>query len=82
MFIQFFYTLKEVGIPVSPTSFLIFHNAMEKGLVRSVEDFHYTARTVLIKSEKYFDLYDQVFAHIFEGTALPERSEEELDLIF
>lgn len=81
MFIQFFYTLKEVGIPVSPTSFLTFHHAMAKGLVCSVEDFYYTARTVLIKSEKYFDLYDQVFAHVFEGTAIPVRSEEELDLM-
>lgn len=81
MFIEFFYTLREVGIPVSPTSFLVFHRAMASGLVRSVEDFYYTARTVLIKSEKYFDLYDQVFSHIFKGTVLPERSEEELDFL-
>ncbi len=81
MFLQFFYTLREVGIPVSPTSFLTFHKAMAGGLVRSVEDFYVTARTVLIKSEKYFDLYDQVFAHIFKGTEIPSSSEEELDLL-
>ncbi len=66
---------------MSPTSFLIFHKAMAKGLVRSVEDFYFTARTVLVKSEKYFDLYDQVFSHIFKGTALASTSEEELDLL-
>ena len=81
MFIQFFYTLREVGIPVSPTSFLRFHKAMAMGLVRSVEDFYFTARTVLVKSEKYFDLYDQVFSHIFRGTSMPSSSEEDLDLL-
>ncbi|MBM9605028.1 vWA domain-containing protein [Desulfopila inferna] len=81
MFLQFFYTLKEVGIPVSPTSFLTFHRALAYGLVGSVEDFYATARTVLVKSEKYFDLYDQVFAHIFEGVDIPGREEEEFDLI-
>ncbi|MFN2355041.1 MAG: VWA domain-containing protein [Desulfopila sp.] len=81
MFLQFFYTLREVGIPVSPTSFLVFHRALADGLVRSIEDFYVTARTVLIKSEKYFDLYDQVFAYIFEGTAIAERSEEEFDML-
>lgn len=81
MFIHFFYKLKEVGIPVSPTSFLVFHKAMKKGLVKSVEDFYFTARTILVKSEKYFDLYDQVFAFIFDGVELPESSEEEFDLL-
>ena len=81
MFSSFFYKLKEVGIPVSPTSFLVLHRAMDRGLVGSMEDFYVTARTILIKSEKYFDLYDQVFSHIFEGIALPERGEEELDLL-
>lgn len=77
MFIDFFYQLKEVGIPVSPTSFLTLHRAMAGGLVNSVGDFYTTARTVLIKSEKYFDLYDQVFAHIFEGVELPAQDDEE-----
>ena len=81
MFVEFFYKLKNVGIPVSPTSFLTFHRAMEKGLVNSLEDFYYTARTVLIKSEKYFDLYDQVFSHIFEGVEMALTSEEEIDLL-
>ncbi len=77
MFVDFFYQLKEVGIPVSPTSFLTLHRAMDGDLVRTVDDFYTTARTVLIKSEKYFDLYDQVFAHVFEGVELPAADDEE-----
>ena len=78
MFIDFFYTLKEVGIPVSPTSFLTLHKALNDGLINSLEDFYTSARTILVKSERYFDLFDQVFAHVFEGAELPDYSEEEL----
>lgn len=81
MFVDFFYKLKEVGIPVTPTSFLTLHRAMQSGLVVSLGDFYTTARTVLVKSEKYFDLYDQVFAHLFRGAELPNVDEEALNLL-
>lgn len=81
MFIRFFYTLKEVGIPVSPTSFLLFQRAMHSGLVNSLADFYTAARTILIKSEKYFDLYDQVFAHTFEGAELSEAGDSDFDMV-
>jgi uncharacterized protein len=81
MFIDFFYKLKEVGLPVSPTSFLILHRAMEQGLVNSIDDLYTAARTILVKSEKYFDLYDQVFAHIFDGVELPDMDEAVWDLL-
>lgn len=81
MFIRFFYTLKEVGIPVSPTSFLLFQRAMHSGLVNSLTDFYTAARTILIKSEKYFDLYDQVFAHTFEGAELSEAGDSDFDMV-
>jgi hypothetical protein len=81
MFIQFFYKLKEVGIPVSPTSFLTLHKAIAGGLINSTDDLYTAARSILIKSEKYFDLYDQVFAHIFEGMELPDVDELALHLL-
>ncbi len=70
MFVDFFYLLKKVGIPVSPTSFLRLQKALSMGLVNSVDDFYTAARSILIKSERYFDLYDQVFAHCFQGVEL------------
>ena len=72
MFVNFFYTLKEVGIPVSPTSFITLHKAMKLGLINSLNDFYTAARAILVKSERYFDLFDQVFAHHFEGADLPD----------
>ncbi|MFZ1985115.1 MAG: hypothetical protein WAU91_11920 [Desulfatitalea sp.] len=71
MFIDFFYQLRDHGVPVSPTAFLTLHKALNQGLVESLDDFYTVSRAVLVKSERYFDLYDQVFAHYFEGVELP-----------
>lgn len=78
MFVDFFFSLRKVGIPVSPTSFLRLHKAMSMGLINSLEDFYTAARTILVKSERYFDLYDQIFAHVFRGVELREPTEIEL----
>ena len=78
MFISFFYTLKKVGIPVSPTSFLRLQKALGMGIINSLDAFYTAARSILVKSERYFDLYDQVFAHHFEGAELEDPDEFEL----
>ncbi len=78
MFIDFFYKLKELGIPVSPTSFLTLQKALSKGLIRSVDDFYTASRAILVKSERYFDLFDQIFAHHFQGAELPDNDDLQL----
>jgi hypothetical protein len=70
LFIEFFYTLRERGLPVSPTSFLRLQKALSLGVITSVDDFYTAARAILVKSERYFDMYDQVFAHFFKGIVL------------
>jgi uncharacterized protein with von Willebrand factor type A (vWA) domain len=78
LFVEFFYTLRERGLPVSPTSFLRLQKALSLGMIQSIDDFYTTARAVLVKSERYFDMYDQVFAHFFRGVAL--KAPEEIEL--
>ncbi|MGC8603147.1 MAG: vWA domain-containing protein [Desulfomonilaceae bacterium] len=72
MFVDFFYILRESGVPVAPTSFLRLHKALALGLVSGLNDFYTAARTILVKSERYFDIYDRVFAHFFHGAELPD----------
>jgi uncharacterized protein len=81
MFISFFFLLRKVGIPVSPTSFLRLQKALRMGLITSIDDFYTAARSILVKSERYFDLYDQVFAHRFEGAELKEPEQFELSQV-
>jgi len=78
MFVDFFYSLKKAGIPVSPTSFLRLQRALSLGLINSIEDFYTSARAILVKSERYFDLYDQIFAHKFQGAEFKDPTELEL----
>jgi len=78
LFIEFFYTLRERGLPVSPTSFLRLQKALSLGLIQSIDDFYTTARAILVKSERYFDMYDQLFAHFFRGAAL--KAPEDIEL--
>jgi uncharacterized protein with von Willebrand factor type A (vWA) domain len=70
--------LKEKGAPVSPTSFLRLHKALALGLIETLDDFYTAARSILIKNERYFDIYDQVFAFYFKGVAIPEGEEAQI----
>jgi len=81
MFIDFFYRLREQGIPVSPTAFLTLNRALFEGLIENINDFYIAARSILVKSERYFDQYDQVFAYHFEGVSLPPNTALILDEI-
>lgn len=82
MFSNFFYLLRDKGVPVTPTSFLRLQKALGLGLIQSLEDFYSVTRSVLIKSERYFDTYDKAFAASFRGVAETEPTEEELtDLV-
>ena len=72
MFINFFYTLKRSGVPVSLTEWMTLMEALSKGLAfSSLSGFYYLARTVLVKSEAYFDSYDVAFQNYFKGIETP-----------
>jgi hypothetical protein len=79
MFVDFFFVLRDSGIPVSPTSFLRLQKALNQGLVEGLDDFYTAARAILVKSERYFDIYDRVFAHCFHGAELPDFKGVDLD---
>jgi hypothetical protein len=76
MFSAFFFKLREAGIPASPTAFLTLQRALASGLVASLESFYTASRAILVKSERHFDRFDQLFAHHFQGAELP--AEEQL----
>ena len=68
MLIDFFFTLKEFGVPVSIKEFLVLVEALKKHVAYcSVDDFYHLARTCLVKDEKHFDKYDRAFGKYFKG---------------
>ncbi len=79
MFVSFFYELRENGIPVTPTAFLRLQKALGLGLVASWDDFYSVARAILVKSERDFDAYDQVFVRFFTGVEKRSHKGIEVD---
>jgi len=62
MFINFFYQLKAYRIPISITEWMLFVEALSKGMAHSsLVGFYYLARAVLVKNEAYYDRFDMAF---------------------
>ena len=80
MFAEFFYLLRDRGVPISPSSFLRLQEALHKGCIGSLDDLYSVSRAVLIKSERHFDTYDKVFAHFFQGAELSPEAYAEIDM--
>ncbi len=68
MFLPFFQTLREEGVPVSLREFLSFLEAMAAGIViYDPEGFYHLARMCMVKDERHIDRFDRAFARAFSG---------------
>ncbi|MFM7444504.1 MAG: vWA domain-containing protein [Tabrizicola sp.] len=68
MFLPFFQTLREEGVPVSLREFLSFLEAMAAGMViYDPEGFYHLARLTLVKDERHIDRFDRAFQRAFSG---------------
>lgn len=74
MFLRFFYTLRQQGIPVSLHEYLTLLRAVRKQQ-RSLglDEFYALAKTILVQKELQLDRFDLVFGYCFgELSALPD----------
>lgn len=72
MFVNFFYLLKAYGVPVAINEWMLLMEALGKGMaLSSLTGFYHLARSVLVKSETYYDRYDQAFYSYFRGIETP-----------
>ncbi|MCU0846460.1 MAG: VWA domain-containing protein [Spirochaetes bacterium] len=79
MFINFFYSLKSYGVPVSLHEWITLHRALEKNLNDcSLTKFYNIAKSILVKNEIFFDKYDMAFLDTFKDI---ETTDEMLDEI-
>jgi uncharacterized protein with von Willebrand factor type A (vWA) domain len=77
MFINFFYLLRNYGVPVSINEWMTLVEALSRGMAfSSLYGFYTLARSVLVKSETYFDRYDLAFQHYFYGIETPQELTE------
>lgn len=77
MFIEFFLNLRKADIPVSLTELLSLLSALKKGIaLYDVNAFYYLSRTALVKDERFYDRFDQVFSFSFQGLEQESSLEE------
>ena len=68
MMTDFFLKLRKAGLPVTLTEFLTLLEALSQRVTaHSVEEFYYLARAALVKDERHYDRFDQVFSSHFKG---------------
>ncbi len=68
MLLPFFTALRDARVPVSMKEWLHLMEAMDKDVAgRRVDDFYHLSRAVLVKDEKHYDRFDQVFGKVFAG---------------
>ena len=68
MFLSFFTALKAAQVPVTLREYLTLMQALEKDIAdKSVEDFYYLSRALLVKDERNLDRFDRVFSATFKG---------------
>jgi uncharacterized protein with von Willebrand factor type A (vWA) domain len=79
MFLDFFYELRDEGVPVGLQEWFTLLEALGKGLHgSSLQRFYNLSRSCLVKSETYFDGFDRAFLKVFEGVEGELDIEEEL----
>ena len=68
MMTEFFFKLRKAGLPVTLTEFLTLLEALNQRVTaHGVEEFYYLARAALVKDERHYDRFDQVFGSHFKG---------------
>lgn len=78
MFTEFYYYLKDFGVPVSFNEWQDLMNALDQGMAgSSLTGFYYLGRALLVKSEAHYDRFDLAFASYFQDVeaveGLPEK---------
>jgi len=68
MLTELFYQLRRGGVPCSITEYLTLLEALQ-GQVTALDadQFYYLARAALVKDERHFDRFDQIFGAYFAG---------------
>jgi uncharacterized protein len=71
MLVNFFFELRQSGVPVTVTEFLTLLEALRERVAWvSAQDFYYLARMCLVKDERHYDRFDRVFAAAFAGAEM------------
>ena len=74
MLLDFFFRIRDAGIPVSVKEYLTLLEALRLRVAKeSVDDFYFLSRSTFVKDEALYDRFDRAFGDYFNGLeSLPE----------
>lgn len=72
LFLNFFYILKDYGIPVTIENILELEKAMEKGLISNIDELYTVSKLIFVKKIEDIDNFDRAFSWYFFGLDLPK----------
>ena len=81
LFQDFFFLLREYGIPASPKEFLDFNRGIERGIVTSLDDLFIFARLSFVRRVEHMDAFERAFVYYFYGVDIPAVAEGDLELL-
>lgn len=68
MLLDFFFQLRDAKIPVTVREYLTLLEGMKaQFMTPSLDNFYHLSRLTLVKDERFFDRFDQVFGSYFKG---------------
>ncbi len=68
MLVDLLFRLRKASVPVSITEYLAMLDGLNAGVTNySVDEFYHFARLCLVKDERHFDRFDQVFGDYVNG---------------
>lgn len=72
LFIDFFYELKDNGVPITTQYILELQEALEKGLAEDINDLYNLLRLICVKRIEHMDGFECAFSKYFFGIEMPK----------
>ena len=81
MFLQFFYALRDEGLPIGADQILEFYRAPERVSIRNTNDLFLLLRLICVKKREDLDTFERVFLNHFYGMSIPALAEDDYALL-
>ncbi len=78
--VEFLYTLREYGVPVSIKDLLDFNKGIEKGLVKDLDDLFVFSRLSFVRRVEHMDAFERAFTYYYFGIDIPAVEEGDMAL--
>lgn len=81
MFLNFFYSLRDAGLPIGTDQILEFYRAPEKVPVENTDDLFLLLRLICVKKREDLDTFERIFLNHFYDLNIPALAEDDYALL-